>query len=83
MLNTQLHVAAILLLGEEPQYSMDRRCGGPPKMGWKLRKKKSSLLESNLNSPSSSARSLHYPDSLLSRKGPFVLVLVGEDKQSL
>ena len=80
MVNTQLHVSAILSLGEEPQYSLDRRCGGLPKMFWKLRKKKSSLLESNLDSPSSSDHSIHYPASLLASKGPFVLVLVGEDR---
>ena len=36
-MNTQLHVAATLSLGEEPQYSLDRRCGGPPKLVWTLR----------------------------------------------
>jgi hypothetical protein len=29
MVNTQLHVPAALLLGEEPQYPLDRRSGGP------------------------------------------------------
>ena len=82
MVNTQIHVAAALPLSEEPQYSLNRRCGGPRKLVWTLRKRKGSQRESNLDSPNSSARSLHYPDSLLADKGPFVLVLVGEDKMS-
>jgi len=82
MMNTQLHVAATLSLVEEPQYSLDRRCGALPKLVWTLRGGGLSLRESNLDSPSSSACSLHYPDSLLAHKGPFVLVFVGEDKQS-
>jgi hypothetical protein len=33
--------SATLSLGEEPLYSLDSRCGGPPKLVWTLWKKKS------------------------------------------
>jgi hypothetical protein len=47
-----------------------------PKAGLDAAKK------SNLDSPNSSAHSIHYSASLLAHKGSFVFVLMGEDKQS-